>query len=160
MTSDLDAQPGTLPTDAILVRTLEKADRDALVKIDKASMGRERGEYYDAKIRTALDEGRLQTSLVAELDDHVVGFLLAKLYYGEFGQADPVAVIDSVGVVPEYRGRHVGEALMRQLLMNLRALNVMRVDTQVDWEQHDLLRFLSRSGFAPASRFCLELRLD
>jgi ribosomal protein S18 acetylase RimI-like enzyme len=150
---------GSLPTDSVLVRDLRETDLAAIVKIDRVSTGRTRREYYESKLKTALAEQKLRTSLVAELDDHPVGFLLAHVHYGEFGRAEPVAVIDSIGVDPDYRGRHVGQALLRQLLMNLGALQVERIESQVDWAQTDLLTFLSRNGFGPAARICLERRL-
>ena len=162
MTTDtpLDPEPGTLETDAIAVRGLTVDDLGAVVRIDQASMGRPRDEYYKAKFREAHEQAPgPRTSLVAEVDGHAVGFLIAKVYYGEFGQAEPVAVIDSVGVDPRFRKQHIGQALLRQLLMNLQALRIERVRTEVDWEQLDLLRFLQRSGFAPAQRFCLERKL-
>jgi len=154
-----DLQPGALPTDAVLVRCLTGDDLDAMVRIDRELMGYARREYYAAKVERVLGEAKLQTSLVAEIDGHVVGFVLAALHYGEFGSPEPSAVIDSVGVDPRFRGQSVGEALMRQLEMNLRALNVERLETQVGWEQRDLLSFLAKRGFAPAARFCLELDL-
>ena len=156
MKTDAELEDGTLPTDAVAVRELRATDVAALVKIDKASTGRPRLEYYATKTKSAVAEQKLRTSLVAELDGHVVGFLLARVYYGEFGHAEPVAVIDSVGVDPAFRGRNVGQALMRQLLMNLGALHVERVETMVDWTQLDLLAFLAKSGFRPAARLCLE----
>jgi predicted N-acetyltransferase YhbS len=156
MTTRCDLDDGVLPTDAVTVRELRAGDVPAIVRIDRASTGRPRQEYYEAKVRAVLNEPRLRTSLVAELDDHVVGFLLARVHYGEFGRAEPVAVIDSLGVDPEYRKRHVGQALMRQLTMNLTALRVERVETQVDGSQLDLLAFLANAGFRPAPRVCLE----
>jgi hypothetical protein len=35
---------------------------------------------------------------------------LGRLYYGEFGLPEPVAIVDSIGVHPELKGRHVGRA--------------------------------------------------
>lgn len=151
--------PGTLETDAVPVRAMRHDDLRAIVAIDRAAMGRPREEYYRARIAQALDSSTLETSLVAELDDHVVGFVLANLYYGEFGQVEPAAVLDSIGVHPEYRGRHVAQALMRQLAMNLRALGVRQVETLVDWDQLELLQFLAHHGFEPAPRLCLRLSL-
>ncbi|MCA9607509.1 MAG: GNAT family N-acetyltransferase [Myxococcales bacterium] len=154
-----DLDPGELPTDTIVVRTLEARDLDAIVRIDRESMGRPRHEYYEVKVKRALEDAKLSPSLVALVDDHVVGFVLAHLHYGEFGRVEPVAVIDSIGVAPRFRGKNVGEALMRQLEMNLRALRVERLETQVGWEQRDLLSFLASRGFAPAPVFHLQLAL-
>jgi predicted N-acetyltransferase YhbS len=159
MTTRDDACDGSLPTDSVPVRDLRTGDVAAIVRIDRASTGRPRNEYYEAKVRAAITEPKLRTSLVAELDDHVVGFLLARVHYGEFGRAESVAVIDSLGVDPAYRKRHVGQALLRQLTMNLRALRVERVETQVDGGQPDLFAFLANAGFRPAPRVCLERSL-
>ncbi|MBX3268803.1 MAG: GNAT family N-acetyltransferase [Sandaracinaceae bacterium] len=153
-----ELEPGALATDAILVRTLATQDLDAIVRIDRESMGRSRREYYEAKVRRALDDARLATSLVALIDGHVVGFVLTQLNYGEFGRVEPSAVIDSIGVDPRFRGRNVGEAMMRQLEMNLRALHVEHLETQVSWSQRELLSFLADRGFGPAP--VIHLRLD
>jgi len=157
MTND---EAGYLDTDDVLVRTLEEKDLEAIVRIDAAAVGRRRLEYYQDRVRAALGDSRIHTSLVAELDGAVVGFLMSTNYYGEFGRPEPTAVIDSLGVVPELRGRHVGEALMRQFLMNARALRVEHVRTEVSWNDFDLLRFFDRSGFTPSSRLVLERELN
>ncbi len=157
--NDQELDDGTLATDAVAVRELREGDLASLVKIDRASTGRARREYYESKVKCAVAESKLRTSLVAELDGHVVGFLIARVFYGEFGHAEPVAVIDSVGVDPAFRKKHVGQALVRQLLMNLQGLRVERVETMVDWTQMDLLSFLMKSGFRPAPRLCLERSL-
>lgn len=155
-----ELDPGALPTDSIVVRNLSAGDLDAIVRVDHELIGRPRREYYEAKVRRTLEGGKMATSLVALVDDQVVGFVLTTLHYGEFGQVEPSAVIDSIGVDPRFRGKSVGDALMRQLVMNLRALRVQRIETQVGWEQRDLLSFLANRGFAPAPRFCLELDLS
>ena len=160
MKGDIEREDGTLETDAIAVRDLRETDLAAIVKIDRASTGRARNEYYAAKVRTAVTEQKLRTSLVAEIDGHVVGFLLARVYYGEFGHTEAVAVIDSVGIDPKFRKQHAGQALLRQLVMNLTVLNVERIETQVDWDQFDLLAFLAKNGFRPAPRLCLERSLQ
>jgi len=115
---------GELDTDDIPVRRLASADLDAVVRIDAASTGRTRKDFYRAKLDRALEDSSVQLSLAAELDGMVVGFLIVTFYYGEFGQPETVAVVEALGVHPEYQGRKVGKALMRQLEMNLRALGV------------------------------------
>nr|NIV40020.1 GNAT family N-acetyltransferase [Anaerolineae bacterium] len=81
-------------------------------------------------------------------------------YYGEFGVAEPTASIDAIGVDPRFRGRHVGRALMRQLRLNLSALRLTTLRTEVAWDDFELLAFFKREGFSPTGRLCLECRLD
>jgi ribosomal protein S18 acetylase RimI-like enzyme len=163
MTSE---EPGRLDTDDVLVRTLEEKDLEAIVRIDAAAVGRRRQEYYQDRVKAALSDSRIHTSLVAELappgqeTTAVVGFLMSTNYYGEFGRPEPTAVIEALGVLPELRGQHVGEALMRQFVMNARALRVDRIRTEVAWNDHGLLRFFDKNGFTPSSRLVLERTLE
>lgn len=159
MTQDQETPVGALDTDAIVVRQLAASDLDAIVRIDQRIVGRSRRRYYEQKLRDALLQGALRISLAAEDDGALAGFLLGSLYYGEFGMPEPAAVLDTIAVDPERRGRKVGKALMRQLVMNLRALGIETVRTEVGWAQLDLLSFLARQGFAPAPRFCLDYDL-
>ena len=154
---DLDELPaGELETDRIPVRRLAPADLDAVVRIDAESTGSPRRDFYRAKLARALEDSSVQLSLAAELDGMVVGFLIVTFYYGEFGMPETVAVVEAFGVHPEYRGRKVAKALMRQLEMNLGALGVETVRTEVGWDQLELLGFLAHFGFEPAPRFCLQ----
>ena len=153
-------QPGVLETDSVSVRTIRESDLDSVVKIDAAWSGRRRPRYFEGMFERSLKESPLQISLAAELDGRVRGFLLASLYYGEYGIAEPSASIDAIGVDPEARGKNVGAALMRQLRLNLGALGVTRLRTEVEWNDHDLLHFLEKEGFLPAQRLCLECRID
>jgi len=113
--------PGALSSESVVVRQLREDDLAAIVRIDRASIGRARPLYYETKVKRILTEGKLQTSLVAEVDGLPVGFVLTTLNYGEFGQTEPAAVIDSIGVMPAFRGRRVGDALVKQLETNMRA---------------------------------------
>lgn len=152
-------EPGMLDTDAIPVRTLQVEDLEAISRIDRKIVGRSRREYLSRKLDAALRDSSLCISLAALVDGRVAGFLMGSLYYGEFGLPEPVAILDTIEVDPDLRQRRIASALLRQLVLNLRALGIERVQTEVDWMQRDLLGFFARAGFRPAPRFCLELRL-
>ena len=79
---------------------------------------------------------------------------------GEFGVTEPVAVLDTVGVHPDFQGQGVGHALLDQLAVNLRGLGVGSLRTEVGWESQGLLRFFHEAGFVPAPRLSLELDLS
>jgi ribosomal protein S18 acetylase RimI-like enzyme len=153
-------EPGVLETDAVLVRTMREADLEAVVTIDAMATGRRRPRYFELMIQRAVKQAGVQVSLVAEMDGRVVGFLIGSLYYGEFGVMEPTASIDAVSVDPRARGRHVGKAMMRQLRLNLGALHITILRTEVAWDDFDLLAFFKSEGFVPARRLCLERALD
>jgi ribosomal protein S18 acetylase RimI-like enzyme len=146
--------------DALTVRLMRQSDLPAIVAIDEAASGRRRPKYFELLLQRALSQPALQVSLVAEHDDRVAGFVVASLYYGEYGLAEPSASMDAVGVVASLRGKGVGRALMRQLLLNLGALRIETLRTEVAWDDLDLLAFLQREGFQPSCRLSLERRID
>ncbi len=153
---DIDS---TDPDALIPVRTLTADDLGRIVRIDERITGRARGEWYRQRLHRALNESALNLSLGADLDGHLVGAVLGTLQYGEFGAPEPVAVLDTIIVDPQFAARGVGRALIEQLVKNLRALRVERVRTEVDWSERPLMGFLARAGFKPVPRLVLELPL-
>ena len=153
-------EAGVLATDAVLVRAMREDDLNAIVAIDAAATGRRRPRYFEVMLHRAIIQAGLQISLVAELDNRVVGFVIGSLYYGEYGVLEPSASIDAITVDPGSRGNSVGKALMRQLRLNLSPLLITTLRTEVSWEQFDLLAFFRNQGFRPSDRLCLECALD
>ncbi len=147
-----EGEDGLLARDRAAIRSMTEADLAALVRIDRHITGQDRSAYYTRKAEEVLKRSGVRVSLVAEVDGHPVGFVMARVDFGEFGRTEPVAVMDTIGVDPANRSRQIGQALLSQLLTNLRSLHVERVITDVAWNDFALLRFLERSGFAMAQR--------
>lgn len=143
----------------VVVRGLKPADLEPVIALDAKNTGRRRTEYFKLKLQQNLSETGIKVSLAAEYDDQFCGFLLARVYYGEFGAPEPAAVLDTFGVHPDFRRKGVGTALLRQLCVNLTGLGVGRLQTEVSWDDPDLMAFFQRQGFRLASRLCLDLDL-
>lgn len=150
----------TPETDQVVVRQLRPSDLEAVIALDAKNTGRRRDEYFKLKLAQALNDTGIQVSLAAEVDGRLVGFLLSRVYYGEFGAPEPVAVLDTLDVQPELRSQGVGRALLRQLRDNLLGLGVATLRTEVGWEDRDLVAFFQHVGFQPAPRLCLDLDLE
>ncbi len=150
---------GLLARDRIPVRSLAEGDLRALVAIDRRITGRDRSNYFQRKLADALTESDVRVSLVADLDSVPVGFIMARVDLGEFGRVETTAVLDTIGVDPDYQNRGVGRALVSQLLANLGTLRVEKVRTEVDWQDHDLLAYLDRNGFRPSQQLCFSQSL-
>ena len=135
--------------DLVLIRNLRPDDIGPITAIDEAAAGRRRDRFLAIKMKQAFADTGIAVSLAAELDDHVVGFLLV----------EPAAVLDVVGVHPDYRGRHVASALVDQLRTNLLGLGIRTLQTEVSWRNPELITFFQHEGFALAPRLCLDLDL-
>ena len=144
----------------VLVRRLRPDDLEAVIALDAKVIGRRREEYFKLKLKQALSDTGIEVSLGAELDGAFVGFLLARVYYGEFGSLEQVAVLDTMAVHPDFQGHGVGTALIDQLRVNLLGLGIRTLHTEVGWQNQPLLAFFNREGFVPAPRFCLDLDLE
>jgi GNAT superfamily N-acetyltransferase len=152
-------EPAPRNGECAVVRQLRPQDLDAVIALDAKAVGRRREEYFKLKLKQALSDTGIQISLGAELDGIFVGFLLARVYYGEFGAPEPVAVLDTMDVHPDFRGRGVGSDLIDQLRTNLLGLGIRTLQTEVSWQNPGLLAFFQHEGFQPAPRFCLDLDL-
>ncbi len=142
-----------------IIRSLDQDDAEDICRIDRHITGRDRSVYLQQKMAEALTDSGVRISLVAEVDRMVAGFMMARLDYGEFGRIHSTAVIDTLGVGPEYKGAGLGTELLAQLLKNLEVLRVEQIRTEVAWNNHGLSRFLAHCGFAPTQRLALHCPL-
>jgi len=148
-----------LSRDRIPVRSMREDDLRKIISIDKAGTGIDRTGYYQRKQHESLHQTGVRVSLVAEQDDYPVGFIMARVDFGEFGHTSPEAEMDSIGVDPGYQGQGVGQALMARLVANLAVLGVETVRTEIGWDDVDLIAYFSAAGFVPAQRVTLARRL-
>ena len=141
------------------IRAMTPADLREIVRIDRGITGRDRSAYMQGRLAEAMDDSTIRVSLAARLDGALVGYLMARADLGDFGRTAAVAVLDTIGVEPGYAHRGVGHALLRQLLANLAALQIERVETVVACTDLALLGFFHSVGFAPSQRLAFVRRL-
>ena len=141
-----------LARDVADVRLLTAKDIEDVVRIDRHVTERDRRAFVQHALDEALRESGVRISLAARIDGVMAGYVMARADLGDFGRTEPVAVIDTLGVSPEYAGRGVGHALLQQLFLNLDALRIERVETLVEARTTELLGFFHGAGFAPAQR--------
>ena len=129
-----------LSRDSADVRSMKLQDLQEIVRIDRAITGRDRSAYIQGKLAEAMNDSAIRVSMTARADT------------GDFGRTASAAVIDTIGVDPEYQHRGVGRALLSQLFANLGALRVERDETSTAPRDQALLGFLFDAGFKPSQR--------
>jgi predicted N-acetyltransferase YhbS len=140
---------------------MEADDFDAVLKIDEKVLKVRRQEYYELKFEKLVhSKDYVPTSLVAEeKDGTVVGFVMGELYIGEYGISQERASLDTISVDPDYQHKGIGEQLINEFMDHLRKLGVEKVNTLVDWDDAQLIRFFSANQFRPSKTMNLERSL-
>jgi len=143
----------------IETRQLQSTDLGDIVRIDQRVTGRRREAYIRELIDEATNDAAMRLSLVARRDGVVAGFVTARADFGDYGRMEAVAVLDTIGVDPDYAHQGVGHSLLVQLFANLGALGVDRVETVVARADFGLLGFCYDVGFRQSQRLSFEKRL-
>ena len=143
------------------IRVMRQEDIEDIVDIDaRVSGGMRRSHYYERKCAMALDdEYQLVTSLVAEQEGQVIGFIMGNVYMGEFGIPEHTVSIDTIGVHPDYKKQGLGIELMKSFVMYMEKSGVENLYILIDWNDWEMLRFFEKSGFVPAKSIYLERKL-
>jgi len=111
-------------------------------------------------VETMLDAARnINSSLVAEVDGRIVGFIMGDVLFGEFGVPETTGTIDTLGVHPDCQHHGIASELLEQFLVNMKAVGVNKVYALVNWDDFALEKFLSRHSFVPSKRINLEYKL-
>jgi predicted N-acetyltransferase YhbS len=149
-----------LAHDKVDLRTLKAEDMYDIVRIDKKIIGRQREAYIYELVDEAMNDSAVRVSLVARVDGIAVGFIMARTDFGDYGRAEPVAVLDTIGVAPDYSRHGIGHALLSQLLVNLDGLRVERVETVTASKDFQMLKFFYGAGFKPSQRLSFIKRVS
>ncbi len=157
--SPIGDDPAALSTDRIPVRSMKEADLGAIISIDRKTSQSDRAAYFKRKQNEVMNQSGIRVSIVAELDGFVVGFIMARVDYGEFGHTSTEAVMDTIGVNPDYQGQGIGQALMSRLMANLAILRVDTVRTEIEWNNTGLISYLDGLGFNPTQTVVLSRKL-
>jgi ribosomal protein S18 acetylase RimI-like enzyme len=131
----------------IHVRSMEKADLPAIVDMEERQTGVARPHYWEKRIEISEAIRPHWASLVAEIDNRVVGFILGRAGELEFGLPGTVAWIEMIGVDPAYRRRGVAQVLVERFTESAEDHGIRTVFTLITSNQTEMQHFFSRMGF-------------
>jgi L-amino acid N-acyltransferase YncA len=144
------------PTLNYSTRTIDVADLEQVIAIDRVSSGQSRRHFFEKRFAAAKARPGDFVHIGVVADNKLRGFAIARILRGEFGQNDAVAVVDALGVEPESREHGLGQSLMEGLIEMSRQKDARSVQSQVSWKNPELLRFFNTSHFELAPRLALE----
>ncbi len=135
-------------------RRAQLADLEAIVTLLAADAIREKPEDLGPPLPLAyreafavIDADPSQELVVAELDGRIIGTLQVTFIPYLMYRGGTVAMIESVRIAKELRGRGLGERLMRHGIEVARARGSARVQLTSNKQRKDAHRFYDRLGF-------------
>jgi len=131
--------------DNVLIRKLKKEDAEDIIHILAAIT---QTPVKDDFKRT-IEEQALRSkgsSLTAELNGRVVGFMISYILSGGFGISKS-AWIANLGVDPQYMGQGIGDLLAKEIFRFYKEQGIKDIYTAVRWDSADLLSFFKTLGF-------------
>lgn len=144
---------------SVNIRPMVAEDLDAIVEIDRRVLGKERPDYWK-KIIPPIQEYPF-SSLVAEQEGKVIGFVLGEVSGWQFGVPDTIGWLSVIGVDPDYQNKGVARKLSQEFVKNLKTIGVKVIYTLVNWNDWDLLKFFRDMGFSRGGDMInLEFRID
>ena len=141
------------------IRPMTVGDVDAIVEIDRRVIGKSRPDYW----KKVVPENPQYpfSSLVAEFEGRVIGFVVGEVSGWEFGVPDTIGWLSIIGVDPDYQHKGVARRLSQDFVENLKAIGVSVIYTLVNWNDWDLLKFFREMGFTRGGDMInLELKIE
>jgi ribosomal protein S18 acetylase RimI-like enzyme len=131
----------------IYVRNMESGDLPAIVDMEERQTGIARPHYWEKRLEISEAIRPHWASLVAELDNRVVGFILGRTGELEFGLPGTVAWIEMIGVDPVHRRRGVAHELVKKFEESAEDHGVRAIFTLITNNQTEMQHFFSTIGF-------------
>ena len=139
-----------------VIRTIVPSDLDRVVEIDIKVLEKPRPEYWEMKLELVRKRSQI-SSLVAELDGKVIGFIIGGASRWEYGVPENIGWIDTIGVDPEYQRKGIARILFKEMTDNLKKVGVDTIITFVKRRDPVLLSFFNSLGFQKGDMINLEL---
>jgi len=131
----------------VRIRNTRKEDLASIVEIEDRATGVSRPEYWEKKLDMYEAIRPYWASIVAEVDNRVVGFLLGRTGELEFGLPEPVAWIETIGVDPVYRRQGIAAKLVEHFNLSADEHQIFTVFTLVGKNNKDMEEVFSKVGF-------------
>jgi len=132
----------------VFIRELRTGDLPAIVDIEDRTTGVSRKDFWTKRMELSEAMRPHWTSLVAEIDNRVVGFVFGRAGELEFGLPGTIAWVEIIGVHPAYRGHGVGARLMEEFASSAQDHGIETVFTLVNQSSAEMKRFFLKQGFA------------
>ncbi len=140
------------------IREITLEDAKPIQLIRRAISEEDSSVDFEKFIAQQLSEGSCRSSLVAEINGRVVGYMISTVLYAGFG-IKKSAWIMAIGVHPDFMGQGIGLELARKTCDIYREKGIKNLYSSVLWDSTDVLSFFKKLGFERSEFINLKKRL-
>ncbi|MCP4672247.1 MAG: GNAT family N-acetyltransferase [Desulfobacula sp.] len=142
----------------IKIREITLNDAEAIQNIRKAISADDADIDSVKLVEHQVRKRQGTSSLVAEVDGKVAGYMISTTLYAGFG-IKKSAWIMAIGVHPDYMGQGIGLKLARKICEIYQTKGVEHIYSSVRWDSTDVLSFFKKLGFERSEFINLKKKL-
>ncbi|OQY02632.1 MAG: GNAT family N-acetyltransferase [Desulfobacteraceae bacterium 4572_130] len=131
---------------SVIIRKISLNDAGAIQKISNAISKNSSEINFEKLIQYKIANNEHETSLVAEIDNKVAGYMISNLLYAGFGLKKSAWIV-TMGVKPDFMGQGLGVKLAKEIFQIYKKKNIEHIYSSVMWDSIDLLSFFKKLGF-------------
>ena len=116
---------GARPKGRVTIREMRPEDLEGVLEIERATKGDKRAVTY-APVPDSCIGGEVDSSVVAEAQDKIVGFVLGRVVNSPT-QLRNVAWIELIGIHPDYQSQGIGKKMLEAWKERCRKKGIRKV---------------------------------
>ncbi|MBU0970831.1 MAG: GNAT family N-acetyltransferase [Proteobacteria bacterium] len=132
--------------ESIVIREIRLEDTQAIQDIRLAISEEDSQVDFHKLVEQYVSGRNARTSLVAEVNGKVAGYMISTTLYAGFGIRKSAWIV-SFGVHPDHMGQGLGLKLANRICDIYKAKGVTSIYSSVMWDSIDVLSFFKKLGF-------------
>lgn len=144
--------------DTVKIREIELDDAAAIQDIRKAISEDDAEVNFRKIIEMHISEGAGKSSLVAEINGDVIGYMISTSLYAGFGIKKSAWIMD-LGIHPDHMGQGIGMKLAEKICDVYKGKGIKYIYSSVVWDSTDVLSFFKKLGFERSEFINLKKKL-
>ena len=137
------------------IREMSGEDVEGILDIERKVSGNQRAATY-APVPDSCIGGEVENSVVAEVNDQIIGFLLGRIARSPIQLRD-IAWIELIGILPEYHKQGIGKQLIAAWVEHCRKKGIAKVHVMLNSRDQMMQPFFKSLGFSQGNLINFEM---
>lgn len=138
------------------LRPVRSDDLERIAEIESLIAGHPRRGFLEKRFSAIAANPEQFLTCAALEQGTLMGYAIAPIQEGDFGNRHALAVLDVIGVSPEAQGKGLGRAMLGGIKGQLKDRGIALLKTQIPWADRRMVQFFSSANFSLSPSQILE----